>query len=302
MGTYRYEAKKLVRSRICVILFALLTVLNLVSGLTAQKAAKDGDYSTRYAAELDSIIYNAKMNYIGIEDKESENAVYQLEVIKHYSRLSAQQVDREVSGFDTLLSSTMPYASALLLGMLVAVMLVYREHSSPLILSSFKHGRVKICLSKLVLLFVTLFAGLSVFLVSQGFGVALGSGFSGFSAPIQSIPSYIHCPYLLTVGEAVLLRALFALITAFAVSLAVFLLGTVSGRPYGSCCSAFCSWAATGCWHMCIPRKYFRSFISWAFKILSRISGWYATAAKRSSFFALSSKFSAYFHCLRCVC
>lgn len=230
MELYRYEAKKLVRSRVCVILFALLIVLNLVFGLTAQRDTRDDDYSDRYAAELDNIIYNAKMNYIGIEDKESENAVYQLEVIKHYSKLHTLGVSREVSGFDTLLSSPMPYASALLLGMLVAVMLVYREHSAPLILSSFKHGRVKICISKLVLLFVTLFAGLSVFLVSQGLGVALGSGFSGFSAPIQSIPAYIHCPYLLTVGEAVVLRFLLALVTAFAVSLAVFLLGIVSRK------------------------------------------------------------------------
>lgn len=230
MDLYRYEAKKLARSRICVILLALLIVLNLVFGLTAHRDTRDDDYSDRYATEIDNIIYNAKMNYLSIEDKDSEVAQYQLEIIKHYSALRTLDVSREVRGSDTLLSSPMPYVSALLMGIIVAVMLVYSEHSATLILSSFKHGRIHIGISKLVLLFVTLFSGLLVFLVSQGLGIALGNGFSGFSAPIQSIPAYIHCPYLITVGEAVLLRALLALITAFVVSLAVFLLGIVSRK------------------------------------------------------------------------
>lgn len=62
MDLYRYEAKKLARSRICVILLALLIVLNLVFGLTAHRDTRDDDYSDRYATEIDNIIYNAKMN------------------------------------------------------------------------------------------------------------------------------------------------------------------------------------------------------------------------------------------------
>lgn len=230
MELYHYEAKKLLGNKICVIMLALLIALNFVFGLTAHRDTRDDNYSDHYAAEIDNIIYNAKMNYISIEDKDSEVAQYQLEIIKHYSELRTLDVSREVRGFDTLLPSPIPYVSVLLMGIIVAVMLVYREHSATLILSSFKHGRIKICISKLVLLFVTLLSGLLVFLVSQGLGVAIGSGFSGLSAPIQSIPAYIHCPYLFTVGEAALLRFLLALLIAIVVSLSVMLFGIVSRK------------------------------------------------------------------------
>ena len=58
-----------------MILFALLVGLNFIIGLiTYENPVRGEGYSERYVKETDNIIYNAKMNYISIENKESENA------------------------------------------------------------------------------------------------------------------------------------------------------------------------------------------------------------------------------------
>lgn len=233
MSLYQYEFKKLFKSKFCMILFALLVGLNFIIGLiTYENPVRGEGYSERYVKETDNIIYNAKMNYISIENKESENAQYQLEVIKRYSNIQSLDVTHEVRGYDSVLSSPIPFVSVLLLGILAAVLLAYREHSAGLILSSFQHSRIKICISKILLLLTVSFAGILVLLGFYTIGTVIGSGsdFSGVSAPIQCIPAYIHCPYQITVIQAVLLRFLFAFITVFILSLIVLLFGIITRK------------------------------------------------------------------------
>ena len=104
MSLYQYEFKKLFKSKFCMILFALLVGLNFIIGLiTYENPVRGEGYSERYVKETDNIIYNAKMNYISIENKESENAQYQLEVIKRYSNIQSLDVTHEVRGYDSVL-------------------------------------------------------------------------------------------------------------------------------------------------------------------------------------------------------
>ena len=52
-----------------MILFALLVGLNFIIGLiTYENPVRGEGYSERYVKETDNIIYNAKMNYISIEN------------------------------------------------------------------------------------------------------------------------------------------------------------------------------------------------------------------------------------------
>ena len=228
MNLYRYELKKIFKNRLCIILFVSLMGMNCIFGMIPyENDAPDDRYSEHYIDEIDNIIYNAKMNYLSIENKKSENAQYQLEIITRYSALRSLNVEHEVRGFDAILSSTVPYISALFWGIIVAVILIYQEYSAPLILSTFRHGRIKICVFKIIVLFMTLSAGSLVLLISQAIGVAIRSGISGMFSPIQSIPMYIHCPYRITVIQAVMLRFVIALFTVFIVALAVLLFGII---------------------------------------------------------------------------
>lgn len=237
MSLYKYELKKLFKNKLCIMLFALLIGLNFLFGLiTYVHDVREDHYSERYVNETDNIIYNAKMNYISIENKESENAQYQLEIIKHYSEIQALDVSREVRGYDHLLSSPIPFASAMLFVMIAAMMLTYQEHSANLVLASFQHSRIKICFSKILLLFTASFVCILVLLGFQTIGTVIRNrlDFSGASVPIQCIPAYMHCPYRITVIQAVLLRFLFAFFTVFTLSLIVFLLGIITRKAIWS--------------------------------------------------------------------
>lgn len=237
MSLYKYEAIKLFKSKLCLIFFALLIGFNFVFGLiTYAHEVREDHYSERYVNETGNIIYNAKMNYISIENKESENAQYQIEVIKHYSEIQFLDVSPEVRGYDYLLSSPVPFLCALLFTIIAAMLLTNQEHSANLILASFQHRRIKICFSKILLLFTLSFACIFVSLMAQTIGTTVRNGldFSGLTAPIQCIPAYIHCPYRITVIQAVLLRFLFAFLTVFILSLVVFLVGIVTRKAIWS--------------------------------------------------------------------
>lgn len=237
MSLYQYEFKKVFKSKLCIVLFALLIGLNFLFGLVTYKNdTRDNQYSEHYADEINDIIYNAKMNYISIENKESENAQYQLEIIKRYSEIQSLDVSSDVRGYDMMLSSSIPYVSALLFAIIVSVLLSHQEHSANLILASFQHSRIKICFSKILLLFTVSFAGAVVFLGAQTVGGVIKSGFdfSGGMVPIQCIPAYMYCPYRISVIQAVFLRFLFAFLTVYILSLIVLLFGIIMHKAIWS--------------------------------------------------------------------
>lgn len=125
MNLYKYKVKKVFRSRFAVVLFLLLVIFNCVAGLMTEEDARQEAYAEQYRQEIENIIYNAKMNYISIEDKESENAQYQVEIVSRYSAIQTLDVIQPVKGFGVVLSSPVAFVSALFVGVFTAMMLAY---------------------------------------------------------------------------------------------------------------------------------------------------------------------------------
>ena len=230
MNLYKYEFKKVFQSRFAVVLFLLLVVFNCVAGLMTEEDARQEAYAEQYRQEIENIIYNEKMNYISIEDKESENAQYQVEIVSRYTAIQTLDVSQPVKGFGAVLSSPVAFVSALFVGIFTAMMLAYHEYSASLILSSYHRSRGRLCLSKILLLLTVSFCSVLLYVGLNTVGVAIGSGLSGAALPVQSIPEYMNCPYPFTVLQVLLLRILFASLMVFLVSLAVLLFGVIVRR------------------------------------------------------------------------
>lgn len=229
MSYFKYELKKLFKNKFCLILVIALIVVNFACGILMPREQIHGDgYEKEYSKEIDDIIYNAKMNYLTIEDKSSQNAHYQLEIVNRYMALTSLDVSGTVSGYSTLISSYIPYVSLLLVAILFVIVTLDGEYSSDLVISSFKSTRLKLCAFKYAAIFASLFCLSVVFIFSNALGILVGrESFYGLLEPLQSIPRYIKCPYPITVLEALLLRWLFGLICILVVSSILFFISVI---------------------------------------------------------------------------
>lgn len=225
-----YEVKKIISSRFYICLLAILLIANIILGAITVNMDKQQSCVSpdQFDKCLDNTIYNAKMNYINIDDKEGEIAKYQIEIIEKYSTIKSSVIPEATSGFAFLLSSFIPFASSGIMAIMTAIMLTYHEYSSNLIISSFHLKRKRLCISKIIVLFSCVVLHTLTFCAASILGIAIGGvSFTGGGSYIQSILRYMYCPYRITVVEATALRCLMAIFFIFVFALVVFTIGII---------------------------------------------------------------------------
>lgn len=215
-----YEVKKVIRSKSVVVLIILLCICNLAFALLPDAPGpKDDGYADTYRRTLDDIIYNAKINYAYSEDKSSADAMYQIEIERHYSEIIDNDVDTYVSGYDVLISSPIPYISALIAAVYVSFISSYADITGDLTLLTFIEKRRLLSFVKIMLTFASAVSFNVISLMSFGIGVFFRFGYSGAFAHIGAVPDYMRCPYNINVITALLLRCLASISAAVVVSL-----------------------------------------------------------------------------------
>ena len=232
---FLYESKKILKNKIFLAVLIVGIILSFVVGLTEAPDIKAQNYEGAYLTQIDDIIYNAKINYFRIEDKSSEEAIYQLNIVEKYTNIRDNNVNYDVLGVQSLLSSVYPCAIALLIGVFTAVILIYTELSSSQVLVTFKKPRIKLMLMKVSVLGAIIAFVLAVFSALQLLGSFFSCGICGLTAPIQAIQEYIRCPYDLTVIEAILIKLLIMFCGIFSVSLIAMLITVITKSFLASC-------------------------------------------------------------------
>ena len=230
MKYFKFELKKLVSGKLFIWLALILIIANIVFGIfnTEWNGQADLVDQERFLHNIDDIIYTAKMNYISIENKDSEMAHYQLEIIDRYSKLKEIVLTHTIEGYPALVTSFIPFACAGILEVIIAIMLTHFEWSSNLIITSFQKKRSIICFSKIFLLLLSSFGTTFVFCCANILGIALsGCKFVGGDAYIQSLERFISCPYKLTLLQAAILRFFVAAFVIFFISLIIFAVGNI---------------------------------------------------------------------------
>ena len=230
MKLLSFEFKKIVKSRSVVILFAILVVANVILGAITKTESKPDNYQQVFQDYVEDLSYSAKVNYLLIDDKNSEEAKYQAAIINRYQDFSDTDVSGAVNGYSTALISSTPYLSVLIFCIYLSLLLAYEEHSSNLILLSYKSTRTKICIVKIVLTGLITICAAVVFVLSCLIVGMLSQGCSGAMLPLQSIPEYIGSPYHINVINALLARCLVTIIVSFIVGLATFIIATLFKR------------------------------------------------------------------------
>ncbi|MGN1095520.1 MAG: hypothetical protein ACI4QR_03950, partial [Eubacteriales bacterium] len=222
MKIFSFEIKKSLKMRSVVFLLALLTVFNITIGFFTQKPSGSVT-NEKFESSLDRIIYQAKVNYSFIENKESVNGIYQVNVVKRYNALYGLDVEHEVRGFYSVLSSVFPYISALVLSLWLAIQLSLAEFSSDAVLLSFKRRRIPIIFSKLGVLALTSLLSVVFFTLCYSVSSLFNGGFAGGASPVQSIAEYMYSPYKISVIGALATKIIInALMTFFAALLIYF--------------------------------------------------------------------------------
>ena len=223
MKILRYELKKIFHQRSVIFMGVILLISNLILGFFAAKDDAPVTDERKYPSHIDSILYQAEINESLIEDKASENALYHQKLLLIYGKTYVLDVSGEVRGYSVLLSSPYPYISALIFMVWFALRTAHVEISANQTLLLCKEKRCKISITKLTCLLCFSFVSTLLYCLCYGLGVLVLTGFEGGNLPIQSISTYMKCPYLITVQEGVLLRILFAGMACAVYALAIFL-------------------------------------------------------------------------------
>ncbi len=217
---FMYEVKKATRNKSVVVLIILLCVCNLAFALLSDAAEpKTDDYTDTYQRTLDDIIYNSKINYTFSENKSSAEAQYQIEIDRHYSEIINAVVDTKVSGYDVLISSPIPYISALVTAVYVFSMSSYTDVTENLVFQTFIIKRRKLACIKLLFALVSAISFNLLSLLFAGVGVLIRFGYNGAFAHIGAIPKYIRCPYDINVITTLCLRFAVSILITFILSL-----------------------------------------------------------------------------------
>ncbi len=230
MNVLAFEAKKLLKNRGLTVFIALLMIANLILGCVIKTEEKNETYSAEFTNETDNIIYGAEINYFLIQDKNSEEAQYQVKIINKYTELLGLDVSNTTKGYATVLVSPFPYVSALLITLFVAIILANNEYTSSLVLLSYKKTRTKICGGKIGLLVLTSLTTLICCVLSMLIGSAIINGMCGLLEPIQSIPEYIHSPYNINILTAIILRVILSIGMMLILALTVFVITIIVKR------------------------------------------------------------------------
>lgn len=226
---FKYELLKLFRNKLIIIMLCAGFVISFAVGIGEQVTEVE-NYGTRFTKRIDTVIYSAKTNYRQIDDKKSEMALYQLGVLEKYSALTDVDVSSRVRGFEAALSTAYPYALSLAVGVFAAIAAAHSEYRSSLVLLTNKKGRYKICACKMASVALVVFICGLAFVAAALAGAFVCTGVSGFFAPIQSIPTYMLCPYDMSVAAAILCRFGIAFVLILCVCLAVFCAGLMLRR------------------------------------------------------------------------
>lgn len=230
MKYFKFEFKKLVSGKLFICFVLLLVIANIVIGVfnTERNGQVELVDHEQFLHNIDDIIYTAKMNYISIENKNSEMAYYQLEIIDRYTKLKEIVPTQTIEGYPALVTSFIPFACAGILEVIIAIMLLHFEQSSNLIITSFHKKRSIICFSKILLLLLSSLGTTFVFCCANTLGIALsGCKFVGGDAYIQSLERFISCPYKLTLFQATILRFFVAVSVIFFISLMIFAVSNI---------------------------------------------------------------------------
>lgn len=230
MKLLSFEVKKIIRNKSVIILLLLLVIVNVIFGAITKTETKPENYSDTFEKHIEDVIYSAKINYLLIDDKSSEESYYQAEIIRLYEKLYDLDVRGEVRGYSTVLISPYPYLSALVICIYISILLANEEHKSNLILLSYKKVRKKICMSKIVFITITAISTVTVSVLVFFLGNILTNGCSGILCPVQAIPEYIGSPYHFNVLFALLARLLFSILVILIISLCVFIFSVLCKR------------------------------------------------------------------------
>lgn len=106
MKLLSFEFKKIVKNRSVVILFAILVVANVILGAITKTESKPDNYQQVFQDYVEDLSYSAKVNYLLIDDKNSEEAKYQAAIINRYQDFSDTDVSGAVNGYSTALISS----------------------------------------------------------------------------------------------------------------------------------------------------------------------------------------------------
>lgn len=201
---FTYELKKILRNKATIILCILLIVFDILMGCFSSQTELITQET--FDKAIENIIYSADVNWSFISDKSSQNALYQKALIDKYSNIKDVTISSNVMGFAEVISSPYPYLSALVFCIWVALQLALAEYSSNIIFLTYKESRVKIGLSKLLMLLIFSFASVCMFVISFCIPLIFKGGFMGALSPIQSAEIYMVCPYKINMITALLLH------------------------------------------------------------------------------------------------
>ncbi len=205
---FGWEIRKLWKARHLIVLLIVMTICCFMVGVVCAGQPEQATDPATYEEKMESLAYQAQINYRMIRDKNSKEALYQSAVYARYTALSKTDVSGEVRGFETVLSAFLPYTLAFAFGVWTAILMALEEQQGTLILQSFQKRRYAVGICKIeVLGAVSVLA--TVWLTGCfSLGVWCKTGFAGITNPVQTIARYARCPYALSVGGALCLRVL----------------------------------------------------------------------------------------------
>lgn len=220
----QWEIRKLWKARHLTILLIVMMIGCFAMGVVSAGKPEQTTDSATYEEKMESLAYQARSNYQMIRDKHSKEALYQRAVYARYTALSKTDVSGEVRGFETVLSTFLPYTLAFAFGVWVAILLAFEEQQGTLILQSFQKRRYAVGVCKMEVLGIVSVLATVCLTGCFSIGVWCKNGFAGITNPVQAIAQYARCPYALSVGGALCLRMLSVIIAILCFGFLAYLL------------------------------------------------------------------------------
>lgn len=191
--------------------YSLITVWNQAS------------YIEQYYKDIDSIIFQANVNLSEL-DADTYMYRYQMQVRSIYENLLKQELNiHYIKGWDFYLEYTIQTFISAFFIVISSIFLVGIEDNSAMsnISNTYKNGKLHLAINKITaILFTSIVIVLSQSLITV-IVIAMKTGFCGYNAPIQLLPSYELMPMLISIGK-------FTVLQIFIRILGIFLLGILT--------------------------------------------------------------------------
>lgn len=206
------ECRKIFGNKTVWLIVGIALICNMAM-LIRFTPAGAGNSGLAYSEHIQSILETAEYKLeeyrsIGYADT-SFVRQYQTQVIRTYAKLAEQPVDKNASaGWQMLFSYSGGAIFLIVCAFLCGFLIFYADRFSGMtnILRTTRNGRTKSAIVKVVVCILTAGCLTSLFEFSEILLTVAKNGYTSAYLPIQSVPGMELCPFVLTIGEGLVLR------------------------------------------------------------------------------------------------